>query len=462
MCTGQQLDASLCVHDPVVRADAASVHGVDVGRYRKLVTTSIALTGFIIHFMADVQHDVEITDPEELVFMGIRVFAIGNFQSAAGAFGKATELMAQEHGDEHDSLGEVYLHYARALLEVSREEAEPLGDAIPRGDSDSDSDDETENATISSESKDESSEKKDESTDPEGKDTDTEKQDDEKEIENKDDTETKENDEVKQNGSTELEKTDHSEKKDDEKLDTIKEETAETNGITKETSQEDDDEESQKKEDCTDLQLAWEVLEVAKKIFTNRGETGKERLAETMILLGEVAMESENFADGVNDMKVGLELQKSLFEPTSRKLAESYYKLGIVQATLSDIDEAIGNFELAIDTLKQRIKMLKDQLEEKKTEKTNEIKEEIEEMGKLIPEIEEKISDMKSIKEEVTSQFIMEMVNKMPKEAPSKDGAGTSSSKTATDITHLVKRKRKADEEPADSTEIQPAKKPTP
>lgn len=60
------------------------------------------------------------------------------------------------------------------------------------------------------------------------------------------------------------------------------------------------------------------------------------------------------------------------------------------------------------------------------------------------------------------SQLIMEMVNKMPKEAPSKDGASTSNSKTATDITHLVKRKRKAEEEPAESTEVQLAKKPTP
>lgn len=346
--------------------------------------------------MADVEIDLEITNPQELVSLGIRAHAIGDFSNAAAAFGRATQLMAQEHGDEHDSLGEIYLHYARALLEVSREEAEPLGDAIPHGESDSESDEEAENGTTSSESKDEGSDKKEEPADAEGKDT--EKKDVANETENK---ENKEKDEVKQNGSAEPDKIDDSEKKDEEKLDTIKEETAEVNGKTDETSQNDGDGESQKNEDCTDLQLAWEVLEVAKKIFTTRGDTGKERLSETMILLGEVAMESENFTDGVNDMKAGIELQKSLYESTSRKLAESYYKLGIAQATLSNIDEAIGSFELSIETLKKRIKMLKDQLEEKKTDETNKINEEIEEMETLIPEIEEKISDTKSIKEEM-------------------------------------------------------------
>lgn len=45
----------------------------------------------------------------------------------------------------------------------------------------------------------------------------------------------------------------------------------------------------------TDLQVAWEVLELAKRIFEKRKERGLQKLAQTYIVLGEVSMESENF-----------------------------------------------------------------------------------------------------------------------------------------------------------------------
>lgn len=145
--------------------------------------------------------------------------------------------------------------------------------------------------------------------------------------------------------------------------------------------------------------MAWEVLEVAKKIFTARGDTGKELLSQTLILLGEVGMESENFADAVVDIKAGLELQESLYEKTNRKIAETQYKLGIAQSSISSFDDAIKSFEKSIETLSARIDMLK-----KKDKEDEGSKKEIEEMEELIPEIKEKINDMISVKDEVSKK----------------------------------------------------------
>lgn len=147
-------------------------------------------------------------------------------------------------------------------------------------------------------------------------------------------------------------------------------------------------------ESASDLQVAWEVLELAKIIFTKRGEEAKPDLAETLITLGEVSLESENFESAVNDIRDGLEIQKLLYDDTDRTLAETYYKLGMALSMTNKIEEAIDNFNRTIQLLKNRIEKLKDG--QKSIEKK-----EVEEMRQLIPEIEEKIVDLRNYTEEV-------------------------------------------------------------
>lgn len=148
-------------------------------------------------------------------------------------------------------------------------------------------------------------------------------------------------------------------------------------------------------EEPSDLQVAWEVLELAKKIYARQGESGKKNLAETLIVLGEISLESENFEAAINDIKEGLEMQKSLFGKDSRTIAESCYKLGIAYSTDSQIDEAIKSFKEALEYLNNRIVSLE------KEEKKDEVEEEIREIKNLIPDVEEKVADMKTYKDEV-------------------------------------------------------------
>lgn len=277
--------------------------------------------------MADVTIDPQNKNPDELVTQGMTAYYMQNYSTAVQALSLASELLAAKHGDKHDSLGDVYYYYGKSLLELSREESEPLGDAVTKKLEDDSDSDEIETAEISSSSSGGKNE-----AGPSG-------------------------------------------------------EEAAANTTA-------DQEGEQEEEEPSDLQVAWEVLELAKIIYENRGETGKKKLAETLVVLGEVSLESENFQAAVTDIKRGLEIMTETMQNNQRILAETHYKLGIALSTNSEMDDAIIQFNSSLDILKNRIKTLEEEDKEK-----NET--EITQMKELIPEIEEKIADTKNFKEEV-------------------------------------------------------------
>lgn len=319
--------------------------------------------------MADITIDPENKNPEELQAQGIRAYLISNYSAAVQALSLASELLAAKHGDNHDSLGDVYLYYGKSLLELSREEVEPLGDAVAKKiDEDSES---------SEDAAEEESKQVEESKEAEEKTEDGNKENDEgKEEKDEEKGETKESDEAEKpvNGDV-VNGGPSGSGSGDQKIDG-------------------DSTEEKEEEEPSDLQVAWEVLELAKLIYENRGEKGKDKLAETLVVLGEVSLESENFSSAVDDIKKGLEIFKSIPETDVRILAETHYKLGIALSTNSQINEAIESFNESMEILKKRIKELKEEDEEKN-------KNEIAQMQGLLPEIVEKIADMKNSMEEV-------------------------------------------------------------
>lgn len=227
-----------------------------------------------------------------------------DYEAAVSALSRASELLVTEHKDDtHESLGEVYLYYGKALLGLSREQNEALGDAVPRGSSEDSAEDEEE-----------------------GEDS-------------------GENAKTEQN---------HDQSADSK--------NGEENGGGGEpgpsSSKEEDEPEENGEEETTDLQLAWEVLELAKKIFQKLDE--KKNLAETLVVLGEVSLENESFEAAIADIKQGLELQQELFAKDSRTVAETLYKLGMAYSIDSQLDEAIGSFNSSVEYLKNRIKTLEE------------------------------------------------------------------------------------------------------
>merc|ERR1712034_25225 len=213
---------------------------------------------------------------------------------------------------------------------------------------------------------------------------DVKEDDEDKKVEN----EVKENNEDKKVEKPSSSESKESEATEDESMDEGEDETETTEDDKLETDEkkEGDDEEP------SNLQLAWEMLELAKVVYTKQIETGdgdktllEERLCSSILALGEVSLENENYSQAVDDIKLCLEKQKNL-PKDSRLVAEIHYQLGVAQGFNAQYDEAVESLNNAITIIKEKIKK------------------EISELEALVPEIEEKIADTKDMKKEAESK----------------------------------------------------------
>jgi len=198
-------------------------------------------------------------------------------------------------------------------------------------------------------------------------------------------------------------------------------------------------------EDPSNLQLAWEMLELAKVAYTTKLTSATEdekkvvdvKVCETLLLLGEVSLESENYEQAVTDITDCLAKRKVLHAEDSRRIAETHYHLGVALGHFNKFDEAITSLESSIAVLKQRVENLKAKTESKDESKADDAfytrEAEITEIESLIPEIQEKIQDTKDMKEQ----------EKDPKEESGFSGAGKSDAKPISSIS--VKRKADGD-----------------
>uniref|UniRef100_A0A8C8TAZ8 Nuclear autoantigenic sperm protein n=1 Tax=Peromyscus maniculatus bairdii TaxID=230844 RepID=A0A8C8TAZ8_PERMB len=216
-------------------------------------------------------------------------------------------------------------------------------------------------------------------------------------------------------------------------------------------------------EEIGNLELAWDMLDLAKIIF-KRQETKEAQLyaAQAHLKLGEVSVESENYIQAVEEFQACLSLQEQYLEAHDRLLAETHYQLGLAYGYNSQYDEAVAQFGKSIEVIEKRMAVLNEQMKEAEGSFT-EYEKEIEELKELLPEIREKIEDAK---ESQQSGNVAELALKATLVessssgfTPSGAGAsvsmiasrkptdGASSSNCVTDISHLVRKKRKPDEE---------------
>merc|ERR1712091_448138 len=120
-------------------------------------------------------------------------------------------------------------------------------------------------------------------------------------------------------------------------------------------------------EEPSNLQLAWEMLELAKVVYTKQIETGgdnkselEEKLCSSILALGEVSIENENYSQAVEDIKLCLKKQENL-PKDSRIIAETHYQLGVAQGFNSQYDEAVESLNSAIKIIKEKTKNMKEE-----------------------------------------------------------------------------------------------------
>ncbi|KAL0893285.1 hypothetical protein ABMA27_014879 [Loxostege sticticalis] len=397
--------------------------------------------------MAEVP-EVTTSSATELLSTGRRHLAVRDYSAAASALAKACELLAKEHGDTADQCAEAYLWYGKSLLGLSREESGVLGDGMPGAGNADENEEDNEEENGDDEQNGDAEMNEAASEEPEKKEVA------EEETEKNEPESTTKDDEP---GSSKPGSSKAAADSGDS------EEPGTTNGDVNDESEVNLDNE----DDVDNLQLAWEMLDLARSILQRRAEAdsgtaARALLADVHLALGEVALESETYDKAVIDMQSCLEIQKELYHSDDRRIAETHYQIGLANSLASNFEDAITHFKNAANILETRIKTLENPAaatEDATVKKYTtadpfySVEGEIKELKELLPEIQEKIQDMMDYKAE-TIKRVRETLCPSNGDGPSltsTNGASSSSSSAApkpaaSDISHLIKRKRKSSE----------------
>lgn len=339
-------------------------------------------------------------DALTLLAQGKRHLLVKDYHEAIGSLGQACGLLAAKFGETADECGEAYLNYGKALLELARSESGVLGDAIEGGDGDG------EKSNVDSDS-------------------------DENEEENA--------------GNDESEESEMAQDTDKNKEEN--EDGGETTNAENPDNPEDGD------EDISNLKLSWEVLELAKIIFQRQANDTQMnlKLAEVYLNLGEVGLESETYEQAIQDLQSCLKILKEHLEPDNRRIAETYYNLGVAYSLNNELNESIKNYMNSLDILECRIKNLEGKValgdKPHESDAFYTLEGEIKELNEIIPEVREKIAELKETKAE-TLKAVSDMLKEGTAGSSKNNGevAKPAMTRPVSDISHLIRKKQKTDQ----------------
>lgn len=340
-------------------------------------------------------------EAKKLIGTGNRHLVMGNVVSAVAVFQDACSILAARYGDTADECGEAFFLCGKSLLELARMENTVLGNALEGVPEEDEGDDE---------------------------------------------------EEQQQPSNPNIESANNLDDDDD---DDEEDEQGEKNG---------------EEEEVGNLQLAWEMLEVAKVIY-KRKESKEDQLmaAQAYLKLGEVSAESGNYPQALEDFQECLSLQLKHLPPHSRLLAETHYHVATTLCYMDQYPMAIQHYSSSVAVIEARLAMLQEVIDKAEGEEAaSKEKSELEELRQLLPEIREKVEDAKESQRTATaaSRAIQQTLGGASTSSTfSENGsssssafgasqipvkpATSSSSSTVTDISHLVRKKRKLDEDSA-------------
>ena len=206
-------------------------------------------------------------------------------------------------------------------------------------------------------------------------------------------------------------------------------------------------------EDISNLEIAWEMFELAKLVYTKNFENDQvlknKRIAECLIKLGEISIEQELYQQALSDIKDSIRMQEEnkTSDRDERMLAESYYQFGLAYQFSEQFEIAGEQYQKSINILQLRIDKLKCAIEQASDDfERNSNKDEIAELEAILPEIVSKLEEIKEqgeqslklIKE--AKECFINKINGVDELDQSKTNGGE-----VKDITSLVKSKRKND-----------------
>nr|XP_033476558.1 nuclear autoantigenic sperm protein isoform X3 [Epinephelus lanceolatus] len=353
-------------------------------------------------------------EAKKLIGTGNRHLVMGDVVSAVSVFQDACSMLASKYGDTAYECGEAFFLCGKSLLELARMENSVLGNAL------------------------------------EGV--------------------PEESEEEEQPNGSNIESANNLDDDDDDDYDD--DEDGEQNGQDKE------------EDEVGNLQLAWEMLEVAKVIYKRKeGKDDQLMAAQAYLKLGEVSAESGNYPQALEDFQECLALQLKHLPPHSRLLAETHYHVATTLCYMDQYSQAIQHYNSSIKVIETRLAMLQEVIDA--ADGAAEEKNELDELKQLLPDIREKVEDAKESQRTASaaSQAIQQTLggastssaflceNGGPSSSssssafatasqiPVKSSDSASSSKAVSNISHLVRKKRKPeDESPVKDTDAKQAK----
>ncbi|KAK3359108.1 hypothetical protein B0T25DRAFT_86795 [Lasiosphaeria hispida] len=266
------------------------------------------------------------------------------------------------------------------------------------------------------------------------------------------------------------------------------------------SEEEDDDGEEgeegeEEEEEDDDLAVAFEILEIARVLFTKRlealaeGETDKgkdlaegesptvrhikERLADTHDLLAEISLENERYPNAIVDSRASLRYKKELYPEESEIIAEAHFKLSLALEFASMTkssddadepskeptdkestgngfldqslrDEAATELEAAIASTKFKLQNKEVELASGHNPDDNDLtRQQITEVKEVIADMEQRLVDLRKPPVDISEALGLPPAGSSALATSKED---EEAKKNANDLTGLVRRKRKAGE----------------
>ncbi|KAI0035327.1 hypothetical protein K488DRAFT_43601, partial [Vararia minispora EC-137] len=255
-------------------------------------------------------------------------------------------------------------------------------------------------------------------------------------------------------------------------------------------AEEDGEGEGEDGEPEDDFNAAWEVLDLARAIYEKQKEDEEVRLklADTLILLGDVSLETEKFDQAITDYAAGLELKVALLPVSSRQIAEAHYKLSMVlDMTSGRLSDAIMHVQKALESVDARLHDLKSGLsrvsavpapaEERKIDAKGkgkgtlardeevsnmsrlQIEAEIKDLSELRTDLALKVEELKTSPNEVHMSAPEMAAKALDQELNDRPAGSSSAQLPVNDLTSMVVRKKKLAPAPEQESSAPPPEK---
>lgn len=405
--------------------------------------------------MAQQGDETVLEEAKTLLVQGKRFMAIEDYQSATDSLEQCCQLFDAFYGVAKRECADAYLEYGLALVALANLEAGSGTDKIMKKAGIEDEDEDEDEDEAGGEDEEEDDDENEKETD-ETQNQKTPVDDPKMESENGQPNETvtvngqtngqvpmESSQEVKTNG---VATTDNHEQQPQASSSNSAATTEPTPGTSAESTGDDDkDSEDVENEEATTIEIAWEVLCLAKRLFmTDESLEGRLKLAETLQKIGEISIEWDNNDNAVSILEECLKIRTAILRPDDRLIALTYYNLGLAHSFKSDVQSANENFQNAINVIEKRITSLSDDLEKAKvTQDTVTIgayQKEINELKELLPDMTMRIDDSKEDGDKST-EALKRTREEIQQEDEEVKKVCLDKSKPVDDITHLVKRK---------------------